>query len=56
MEDYKNPKTGEVSKVPVGVDPSFNHNFDRLTALFKLAEDKHGTDFSERLAKKLNQL
>lgn len=56
MEDYKNPKTGEVSKVPVGVDPSFNHNFDRLTALFKLAEDKHGTDFSERLAEKAKSI
>ena len=53
MEDYKNPKTGEVSKVPVGVDPSFNHNFDRFTALIRLAEDKHGTDFTERLRNKL---
>lgn len=52
-QEYTNPKTGKTSDVPMGIDPSFNHNFDRLTALFKLAEDKHGTDFTERLRNKL---
>lgn len=51
MEDYKNPKTGEVSKVPVGVDPSFAHNHDRFTALIRSAEDKHGRVFANDLAK-----
>lgn len=52
-QEYTNPKTGQTSDVPVGIDPSFNHNFDRLTALFKLANEKHGTDFTERLRNKL---
>lgn len=55
-QEYTNPKTGKTSDVPMGIDPSFNHNFDRLTALFKLAEDKHGTDFSERLAEKAKSI
>lgn len=50
-ENYTNPKTGEKSDVPVGIDPSFNHNFDRLTSLLKLAEDKHGQEFRIRLQK-----
>ncbi len=52
-QEYTNPKTGQTSDVPVGIDPSFNHNLDRLTALFKLANEKHGTDFTERLRNKL---
>ena len=52
-ETYTNPKTGETYPVPIGVEPSFAHNFDRLTALLKLANDKHGTDFTERLRGKL---
>ena len=52
-QEYTNPKTGKTSDVPMGIDPSFNHNFDRLTALFKLANEKHGTDFTERLRNKL---
>lgn len=49
MVDYENPKTGEKSQVPAGIDPSFNHNHDRLTALLKLAQEKHGADFVEKL-------
>lgn len=50
-----NKKTGEVSDVPVGIDPSFNHNFDRLGALIKLANEKYGTAFSERLKKQVDE-
>lgn len=50
-QQYTNPKTGETSDVPVGIDPSFNHNFDRVTALFKLASEKHGRIFANTLAK-----
>lgn len=53
MVDYENPKTGEKSQVPAGIDPSFNHNHDRLTALFKLAEDKHGSPFTQALQAQL---
>ena len=49
MVDYENPKTGEKSQVPAGIDPSFNHNFDRFTALLKLANDKHAKLFAEKL-------
>lgn len=56
MEDYKNPKTGEVSKVPVGVDPSFAHNHDRFTALIRLAEDKHGRLFANNLKDEAQKL
>ncbi len=48
-EDYINPKTGEKTQVPIGIEPSFNHNFDRLTALLKLAKDKHGEMFADKL-------
>lgn len=34
---------------------SFNHNHDRLTALLRLAEDKHGADFADRLGIDLKQ-
>ncbi len=50
-EKYINPKTGKTSEVPAGIEPSFNHNFDRLTALLKLAEDKHGQEFANKLKK-----
>ena len=56
MEDYKNPKTGEVSKVPVGVDPSFAHNHDRFTALIRLAKDKHGRLFANNLKDEAQKL
>lgn len=54
-EKYTNPKTGEVVNVPKGIDLSFNHNFDRLTALVKLAEDKHSTAFGERLKAQIDE-
>jgi hypothetical protein len=52
-DDYTNPKTGETTQIPTGINPSFAHNHDRLTALFKLAEDKHSTEFGERLREKV---
>lgn len=52
MEQVKHPLTGEMMTVPKGVHFSFNHNHDRLTALLKLAEDKHGKGFAELLRKK----
>lgn len=33
MVDFENPRTGEVTKIPAGLDPSFAHNHDRLTAV-----------------------
>ena len=56
MVDYENPKTGEKSKVPAGIDPSFNHNFDRFTALLKLANDKHAKLFAEKLGNRLDNM
>ena len=53
MVDYENPKTGEKSQVPAGIDPSFNHNHDRLTALLKLAQEKHGSPFTQALQAQL---
>ncbi len=53
METIKNPATGELVETPKGVHFSFNHNHDRLTAMLKLAEDKHGTAFGERLKAQL---
>lgn len=55
METVENPRTGEKMTTPVGVHFSFNHNHDRLTALLKLAEDKHGTEFGERLKAELTE-
>lgn len=56
METVENPRTGEKMTTPVGVHFSFNHNHDRLTALLKLAEDKHGTEFGDRLKKEVVKL
>ncbi|MDO4897063.1 MAG: phage minor head protein [Moraxella sp.] len=53
MEEVKHPLTGEMMTVPKGVHFSFNHNHDRLTALLKLAEDKHGSPFSQALQAQL---
>lgn len=55
METVENPRTGEKMTTPVGVHFSFNHNHDRLTALLKLAENKHGTEFGERLKAELTE-
>lgn len=55
MEQFTDPKTGDVISIPKGIAPSFNHNHDRLTALLRLAEDKHGADFADRLGIDLKQ-
>lgn len=55
-ETIKNPATGQMVETPKGVHFSFNHNHDRLTAMLKLAEDKHGTEFGERLKARLNEI
>lgn len=56
METVENRRTGEKMTTPKGVHFSFAHNHDRLTALLKLAEDKHGTKFGERLRGQVQQL
>lgn len=38
-------------ETPKGVHFSFNHNHDRLTAMLKLAEDRHGAKWATQLAK-----
>lgn len=53
MEQVKHPLTGEMMTVPKGVHFSFNHNHDRLTALLKLAEEKHGSPFTQALQAQL---
>lgn len=42
--EYTNPRTGEVSRVPVGIDPGFGYNpgASRLDALRKTYEEKLG--------------
>lgn len=55
MQEVKDPKTGDVISIPKGIAPSFNHNHDRLTALLRLAEDKHGADFAKILGIDLKQ-
>lgn len=55
MEQFTDPKTGDVISIPKGIAPSFNHNHDRLTALLRLAEDKHGADFAKILGIDLKQ-
>lgn len=56
MEQVKHPLTGEMMTVPKGVHFSFNHNHDRMTALLKLAQEKHGVEFSDRLKKEIDSL
>lgn len=55
METVQNPRTGEAMQTPKGVHFSFAHNHDRLTALLKLTEDKHGTDFGKKLRGQLTK-
>ncbi|MGP1571889.1 MAG: phage minor head protein [Moraxella sp.] len=55
-EIVKNPATQEEIEVPKGVHFSFIHNHDRLSALFKLAEDKHSNAFGEKLKLQLTDL
>ncbi len=45
FEDFENPRTGKTSKVPKGIEPSFAHNHDRLSAIMALAKEKHGDRF-----------
>lgn len=52
-DTIKNPHTGEMIETTKGIHFSFNHNHDRLSALLKLAQDKHGVDFSKQLADKV---
>lgn len=39
-----------------GIHPSFNHNHDRLSALFKVAKEKHGEAFARNLENQAMQL
>lgn len=55
IEQVKRPLTGEMVSTPKGVHFSFNHNHDRLTAMLKLAEDKHGGEFSQEIKEQLAQ-
>ena len=48
-EQVKHPLTGELMDVPKGVHFSFDHNHDRLTAMIKLARDKHGSEFASKI-------
>lgn len=56
METVENPRTGEKMITPKGVHFSFNHNHDRLSALLKLAEEKHGIEFSKNLRKQIEPI
>lgn len=40
MVDVENPRTGETMRVPAGLDPSFAHNHDRLTAARQMQAEK----------------
>lgn len=54
-EEIENSRTGQKIKVPKGISPTFNHNHgDRLGALIKIAEDKHGRDFTKQLLPQLD--
>lgn len=55
-DSHTNPKTGEQEMILKGVHPSFNHNHDRLTAMLKLAEDKHGSEWARQLQKEVDKL
>ncbi len=55
-ESYTNSKTGEKSQIPVGIDPSFVHNHDPITAVLRLAEDRHGKEFADKLKKQAEKL
>ena len=52
--EHINTRTGEIERHPEGVDPSFAHNpGDRLGALVKIAENKHGEGFADALMDEL---
>lgn len=49
-EEIENPRTGKTEEVPTGISLSFAHNHgDRLGSLLKIAEDKHGSAFTQQL-------
>ena len=52
-ETVTNPRIGQELTVPKGVHFSFAHNHDRLTALLKLAEEKHGNYFGLQVQSEL---
>ena len=55
--EHINTRTGEVEHYPEGVDPSFAHNpGDRLGALLKMAQEKHGEAFARGLLDDLERL
>lgn len=54
-DTVQNPNTGEMIETTKGVHFSFNHNHDRLTALIRLGEEKHGSQFTKHLKKDLGE-
>lgn len=53
--DFTNPRTGQTVKIPFDVTPTFAHNHgDRLGALQKLMQDKHGTEKGAMFEKMLD--
>lgn len=55
-DTVKNPHTGQMIETTKGVHFSFNHNFDRLTAMIRLGEEKHGVDFAKEMADKVMKM
>lgn len=54
-EQIHNQRRNVTVTTPKGVEPSFAHNHgDRLSALLKIAETKHGGAFVDKLKAKLN--
>lgn len=52
--EHINTRTGEIEHYPEGVNPAFAHNpGDRLGALVKIAENKHGEAFADALMDEL---
>ncbi len=55
FEDFKNPRTGKIIQVPKGIEPSFAHNHDRLSAIMELAKEKHGERFVQLTKKQIDE-
>lgn len=55
-ETVQNKRTGETVRVPKGIHPSFAHNHDRLTAIMRLAKEKHGSAFVAKLGHELDDM
>lgn len=54
--DFTNPRTGQTVKIPFDITPTFAHNHgDRLGALQKLIQEKHGTKKGEELEQLLDK-